>query len=319
MEKENKNISNEKKKENQKKINKITLIIVGVILIAILLIIGISLIANNIKEKQIKELEQQNERTVPNVVGMTRKEAIEELDKNDLDHLVSPWDVIADDALVISQEPEPNTKVQKGEQVEIKLRKENIEDSDVSFTGMRFKTNWSDLKDEIDNYNSQISNFIISDWETSKPYGEEMTNYTITFSKYRNATIAESLTGAYATPYKAFSFEFAVEDKSDKVVSVSYIFLNTEKFSEYMGYFIYYLSKIDDTLETKIEDFMYQLSNAVSQNKDTNDIDICTFYRDNIFLNISALNSTSTAISVCPASEEEVNYVKENGHWRNFE
>ena len=113
MEKENKNISNEKKKENQKKINKITLIIVGVILIAILLIIGISLIANNIKEKQIKELEQQNERTVPNVVGMTRKEAIEELDKNDLDHLVSPWDVIADDALVISQEPEPNTKVQK--------------------------------------------------------------------------------------------------------------------------------------------------------------------------------------------------------------
>ena len=72
-------------------------------------------------------------------------------------------------------------------------------------------------------------------------------------------------------------------------------------------------------LTRKNEDFMYQLSNAVSQNKDINDIDICTFYRDNIFLNISALNSTSTAISVCPASEEEVNYVKENGHWRNFE
>lgn len=107
--------------------NKIILVIIAVVIVVICLTVGI-IVTTNIKnekeQKEIAELEERNKRIVPNVVGMTRKEAIEEIEKNELDHVVSPYTIIDDNAIVTSQSPKAGEEVKKGDWVTINVSKQ---------------------------------------------------------------------------------------------------------------------------------------------------------------------------------------------------
>lgn len=193
------------------------------------------------------------------------------------------------------------------------IENSNIEKSDVSISGMRFKTTWTYLKSKIDNYNN--GNIAISDWKVAKPYGNNLTVYRIIFRKFRNPTLAESAMGLKVVPYDAFDFEFIVENSSDKVDAISYSWLNTEDLSENAKVLLYYVSIIDDDLHTKIAEFFQQLLDARTEGKDLNDVNICSYYKNNIYIYGSGTNTTSSMI-ISPASEEEVKYHKQNKCWR---
>lgn len=137
MEKETKSI-NEKDKElglkGTLKIMGITFIVI-LVFSAILVPIFIG-IANHEKaiETNSKVVE---EITVPNVVGMTFKEAIEELEKNNLEHVIIPWKAPLDDDIVTSQDPPAETKVAKGTEIEIAIKTQITTESNNIY-GMRF-------------------------------------------------------------------------------------------------------------------------------------------------------------------------------------
>lgn len=117
--------------EQNKKKSKIALIIIAIIMIVALLIIGTIVTVNIQREKEQKEtaeLEEQNKRNVPNLVGITRKEAIEELKKNGLEYVVTPYTVISDDAIVTSQSPEAGKEVKKGDSVTIYFKANTTND-----------------------------------------------------------------------------------------------------------------------------------------------------------------------------------------------
>lgn len=129
MEQENKT-NNDKAKQIQKKTLKIVLITIGIILIVSLITIGVIAITNKVKEEQ-------NKRTVPNLVGMTYKEATEELTKLELDYKITPWKTPLDYDTITTQNPPADTTVQKGTKIEISLETPTTVVSD-NFYGMRF-------------------------------------------------------------------------------------------------------------------------------------------------------------------------------------
>lgn len=146
--------------------NKIILVIIAIVMIVIFLIVGIITTTTIKKEKELKEMaewEEQNKRIVPNVVGMTRKEAIEELKKNELEYVVSPYTIIADDAIVTSQSPEAENEVKKGDRVTINVSKQLPSYVEKVNNYMTFNMTISDFVEKLNNTRTYNINPISED------------------------------------------------------------------------------------------------------------------------------------------------------------
>jgi len=151
--------------------NKIILVTFAIVIIVICLTVG-TIVMTNIKDekeqKEIAEWEERNKRIVPNVVGMTRKEAIEELEKNELAHVVSPYTIIDNNAIVTSQSPKAGEKAKKGDWVTIYFK-----------------------SDATDNNKSQSSKVSINDIDTLAPNERLVANcaysYLTSFSFMRDS------------------------------------------------------------------------------------------------------------------------------------
>lgn len=194
-----------------------------------------------------------------------------------------------------------------------------IEPSTVSFTGMSFKTTWSYLKNEIDDYYKDKRQGInISDWKKDKPYGKGITEYRIIFYAYNAPTLQESAMGMYASQYQNVAFAFIVDDSTDKIIGITCSFLNTSNDLDELSNFSYILSKIDNTLAANFVDFLKKIADSGNQNKSRTNLDAWSSYKDNVFFYVLG-NTTSTSLMILPATDEEVSYIKQNGQWRGLE
>lgn len=140
-----------------KGLSKKTKIISLVVIVAIIAVITIiTMIMNNIEENRIKEIEEQNKRTVPNLVGMTFKDAEEEIEKLDLEYVILPWKVPYDDDIIISQDPPAETTVTRGSKIEIALK--TIVTTEASNpNGMSFKVSKEEYEEAyLSNYSNEI-------------------------------------------------------------------------------------------------------------------------------------------------------------------
>lgn len=140
-----------------KGLSKKTKIISLVVIVAIIAVITIiTMIMNNIEENRRKEIEEQNKRTVPNLVGMTFKDAEEEIEKLDLEYVILPWKVPYDDDIIISQDPPAETTVTRGSKIEIALK--TIVTTEASNpNGMSFKVSKEEYEEAyLSNYSNEI-------------------------------------------------------------------------------------------------------------------------------------------------------------------
>lgn len=191
--------------------------------------------------------------------------------------------------------------------IDNKVTNKNVELSNTSFTGMRFKKEWKELKSEIDDFNtkSEKHKLLPAYWEDdTNTYGKDFTSHTIIFQKIRKSTtIQEKQLGINGLPYEACCIEFVTENSSDKIISIAYIFLGTENFDYILDDFKTYLSFIDPMLVNIFEE----------SNKQG---DMIKYSKDNIYVCPGKISDTSYFILICPASSEEIKYREENGQWR---
>ena len=145
MEKEKKSLV-EKFKGLSKK-NKIVLVTTIIAIAIIVIILTTISIINNIEENRRKEIEEGNKRMVPNLVGMTYKEAKEEIEKLDL--IVYTLEKSPENEDIVStQDPPAETIISKGDTVKLTLKTPITIKSSTSLTGATFKKTWSELKKE---------------------------------------------------------------------------------------------------------------------------------------------------------------------------
>lgn len=153
MENEKKNLNKEEIKQIHKKPNKTVLITVGVVTAIILIIIGISSMVSNINEKKKQEREENNKVVVPKLIGMTYKEAKEEIEKLGL-QIDAKLGNLEDDNIITTQDPYADKRIEKGETVTVYLEIPPTVKSD-NYYGMRFRKTISDFCKE---YNTSMEN-----------------------------------------------------------------------------------------------------------------------------------------------------------------
>lgn len=214
-----------------------------------------------------------------------------------------------------------NNNISKMDNIEVEQGKFNIEKSETSYTGMRFKTTWTHLKEELDKLKNQNTSneFNLSDWEKIDDVSDDQTTtYRMSYYNYRNPTVEELAKGENSIPYDIFGFEVVVENNTDKIVALAYDSLKGEEYNQNISTFLDYLSLIDNELTNNASKLISQLSEAQSENEDINNVNISTYYENNIYIYL-IINDTTFSIVVCPSINEEVEYQKEHRQWKTLE
>lgn len=135
----------------------------------IALISGIIFAVENIKERKRQEqlaIEESNKVTVPNVVGMTYKEAREELEKLEL-KVDGKLGNSEDDNIVTTQDPPAEERIKKGETVIVYL-KTPITVKSNNIYGMRFRKT---IPEFCKNYNNNIESIYNQKGEDTSAIG----------------------------------------------------------------------------------------------------------------------------------------------------
>lgn len=284
--------------------NKIILVIIVVVMTVICLTVGI-IVTTNIKnekeQKEIAEWEERNKRIVPNVVGMTRKEAIEELEKNELDHVVSPYTIIDDNAVVTSQSPKAGEEIKKDDRVTINVKKIITEKSDTSFTGLVFNKDFSDFKNQLSSYientyKDSIGTLVDTNIEIVSEHKQEDIEYKIlSFRRFRNST----------QPYDVASITINVDYSTNKIISINFYCLNSVSLSDYMADYACILDLIGSDLRYNVSEFVKNYENSKS------------YYKDNVYVYATG-NNNQTCTFVLATDEKEAEYHTKNNSWKKF-
>lgn len=217
-----------------------------------------------------------------------------------------------------------NKNLSKNDNIEVEeleQSKFNIEKSETSYTGMRFKTTWTYLKEELDKLKSQNTSngFNLSNWKKIDDVSDDQTTtYRMSYYNYRNPTVEELAKGENSILYDIFGFEVVVENNTDKIVAIAYDSLKGEDYNQNFSTFLDYLSLIDNELTNNVSKLISQLSEAQSENEDINNVNISTYYEDNIYVYLIN-NDTTFSIVVCPSINEEVEYQREYRKWKVLE
>ncbi len=311
MEKEKKSLIENFKGLSKKK--KIVLITIATLIVISLIAVGISSLVSNINEKTRQEqlaIEEANKVTVPNLVGMTYKEAKEEIEKLEL--TVDTYrETPNDDDIVISQTPSAEKRISKGEKVTLSLKTPLTIKSDTSLTGATFKKTWTELKRETDELYKEKYN---QDIHISK--GEKVqktdTNQTdteyIIFMFYTYST--------YNINEKAY-ISVNVDDATDNVIGITYSYIgNIDENS--LTIYLKILDFVSDNLSSEFSEYIKQISNAQKQGNDINNPDVLTYYKDNVYIWSNQYNNQTNMLTMA-AKDSEVEYHKQYGKWREVE
>lgn len=200
-------------KIKKEKSNKSIYIIYGIIIVVLIIIASILMLQlNNKKEKN--EIEDQNNATVPNVVGMTFKEAEEELKKIGLEYVILPWKAPLNDDIVTTQDPKEGTVISKGEKVEISIKTQSTLKSDTSSNGYCFNI---DIDTFIKKYNQIYENMNMSQ--------QYVKSFLISRSNFNDISSIEHKNEnkkRYACSITNFSGYDIITDLSDNILEASY-------------------------------------------------------------------------------------------------
>ena len=183
----------------------------------------------------------------------------------------------------------------------------NIELSNNSYSGARFKITYSDLKKKCNEAGLKEQSYEI---ESNAPtYNNDVTTDMWCFQAYRKPTLQEKSTGATTIPYDAYYFKITYEKSTQMVVEIQLIsLLNLEQSTSNEMFKNY--SILLGCIDSKIYDnFAKNLNNSPY-----------TELKDNIFYLIGVTNDlgneTISAITTA-CSEEEYQYMKNNnGIWK---
>lgn len=208
MDKERKTLS-EKFKNMSKRTKTIWILVIVAIVIIILSII----ISSIIKRNERIALEKSNQRTVPNLVGMTFEKAEEEIEKLELEYIISPWKAPYDDDIIISQDPPADTIVTKGSKVEIELKTLVTEESNNTF-GMCFKVTKEELsKKFLSRYDENLIDMGFID--NSFIYQGEQNG-----AKMYGLSLYKSASTPLGTGKEPYSILIALEDSNGQLLRV---------------------------------------------------------------------------------------------------
>lgn len=188
-----------------------------------------------------------------------------------------------------------------------------VEASDVSHTGMRFKKTWSELKPQLDKYFENDT----TRW-VSGTVGTNITEYDMVFRRLRKTTYEENMSlgaaGAPVTsavPFDAFYIGFVVEDNTDKVIHTQ-IAVHDDWEGEDGGVG-YWLLMLKDVFSEKAFDVFGEYIDQV----DTNDSTTNYTYRDGMYC-YAMYTSPWQFYFLTACNDEEAQYHKQNGKWRNL-
>lgn len=208
MEKERKTLS-----EKFKNMSKRTKTIWAVVIVVIVIIILSIIISSIIKRNERIALEKSNQRTVPDLVGMTFEQAKEEIEKLELEYIISPWKVPYDDDIIISQEPSADTIVTKGSDIEIELKTLVTEESNNTF-GMCFKVTKEELSQKfLSGYDENLIDMGVID--NSFTYQGEQNG-----SKMYGLSLYKSASTPLGTGKEPYSILIALEDNNGQLLRV---------------------------------------------------------------------------------------------------
>lgn len=307
MEKEKKSLV-EKFKGLSKK-NKIVLITTIIAIILVIILSTISII-NNIEEKHRKEIEESNKRTVPNLVGMTYKEAKEEIEKLDL-IVYTLEESPEDEDIVSTQDPPAETIISKGDTVKLTLKTPITIKSSTSLTGATFKKTWSELKKETDNlFEEKYS----QDIHISKGEKVEKTDKSQTDTEY--IIFMFYTYSAYSSNEKAY-ISVNVDDNTDNIIGITYSYMGDVDENSLLIY-LQVLDLVSDSLSSKFSEYAKQISNAQNQGNDINAPDILSYYKDNVYIWSNQYNNQTNMLTMA-AEDSEVEYHKQYGKWKKAE
>lgn len=305
MEKEKKSLV-EKFKGLSKK-NKIVLVTTIIAIAIIVIILTTISIINNIEENRRKEIEEGNKRMVPNLVGMTYKEAKEEIEKLDL--IVYTLEKSPENEDIVStQDPPAETIISKGDTVKLTLKTPITIKSSTSLTGATFKKTWSELKKETDNlFEEKYS----QDIHISKGEKVEKTDKSQTDTEY--IIFMFYTYSAYNSNEKAY-ISVNVDDNTDNIIGITYSYMGDVDENSLLIY-LQVLDLVSDNLSSKFSEYFKQLSNAQEQGNDINDPDILSYYKDNVYIWSNQYNN-QTSIVTMAAEDSEVEYHRQYGKWK---
>lgn len=255
---------------------------------------------NNKKEKN--EIEDQNNVTVPNVVGMTFKEAEEEFKKIGLEYVILPWKAPLNDDIVTAQDPKDGTLVSKGEQIKINLDSHLTLKSDISYSGANFNITYSELKKKFDASNTQ--NYEIE--YNISTYNNNVTTNMWCFKGYRSATLNERKMGSSTKiPFDAYYLKITYENSTQKVIEIQLIGdmeLDDDNTNQMYKNYSVLLGCIDSKIYDNVAKCLQNL-----QTLEYKDNVLYILTEDNENFGTRAIHITTTA-----CTEEDYEYMKNN-------
>ena len=291
-------------KEKKKWVKTFTITFVSVLLI-IGVVVGITIGVENNNERKRQEqiaLEESQKVTVPNLVGMTYKEAKEEIEKLEL-QVDAKLGNLEDDDIVNTQDPSAEKRIKKGETVTIYLKIPATIKNDTSFTGATFNKTWTELKKETDeifdkNFSDDTYRILVNKGKAyeKQSQNQKYTEYVIfNFNKYTNNRLAPSI-----------SISATVDDKTDNVIGITYSCLGNSIDDEIsLATFGEITGKISSEVKTTFSNSLKELNEKGS------------VFKNNIRM-WGNYTSTQRNIMIFAVSDEEEKYVEENGSWRKL-
>lgn len=195
-----------------------------------------------------------------------------------------------------------------------------MELSNTSFTGATFKKTWSELEKEINTYyneNYKDSITVIKGNKVELEHTNDVEYSIFKYYKFRNPTLQESAIGLTAGSDNVAYISANVNRTNNNIMSLTYTWSTKVNLEDYLKDLPFILDSVSEkaNLRNKTLEFIEQIYSAKEQGKDINDINVCTYYKDNIFIFTNG-NQNQTNIVICAATEEEVKYFKENKKWR---
>lgn len=294
MENEKKNLNKEEIKQIHKKPNKTVLITVGVVTAIILIIIGISSMVSNINEKKKQEREENNKVVVPKLIGMTYKEAKEEIEKLGL-QIDAKLGNLEDDNIITTQDPYADKRIEKGETVTVYLEIPPTVKSD-NYYGMRFRKTISEF---CKDYNVALEEAY------SKSGGDKTTLVLHTLEESKFSADKDNDSNNNFNLYQAKGLNYYImlfTEKNSENIVYACIGYDTRVVSDSDGLVKFITTKIYPTMIMALTDFSY---NQVSDNlRMVNSESSYTYFCDNVAYSFY-INGTTYYQYVYAMSEEK--------------
>lgn len=287
--------------EKEKKLKQVKICIIVAVSIIVIpsLLIGIVMLKQNIDEKKKQEqlaIEESNKVIIPNLIGMTYKEAKDKVEKLELKYVIYPWKVPYDDDLISSQDPPAETKVQKGTQIKIGIKTSLVEQADT-FTGMQFRISKEDYEKKfLENYTDSIK----------YGFADESFKYVEkdTFSETVSKTVSKYVHFIYyGVPKNVYlSTTVGVDDSTNNVVFVQcsyYTSLSEDRQSTAISFML----KAMKTLSLQEDYTIQNIFEDMVNNNETRR------FKDGIVYSVGTLQGGIMSFRVTASNEEMQQYI----------